>query len=152
GGAVLAFRHDVAAEGGPERADVPPLAPPAVGSVSGRRDGVPAPVQLAARGVVGAGETAEAAVRAADADTPLPVEGERGHGEAVAVLGVGDLGVPHDLAGAAVECDEAGIERGDVDVLAVDADAAVVGAAAEQRAAELGLELPDLLAGARVQG
>src|SRR5690606_6767713 len=120
GGAVLAFLQDVAAEGGPERVRVLPLAPPAVGGIAGRGDGVPAPGQLTGGGVVGADEAAQAVVRAADADEDLPVEGERGHGEAVAILGVGDLGVPDDLAGAAVEGDEAGVERGDVDAVAVD--------------------------------
>src|SRR5690606_12031335 len=152
GRAVLAFRHDVSAKGSPERVDVPPFAPPAVGGLSRRGDGVPAPDQLAGRGVVGADEPTQAVVRAADAHEDLPVEREGGHGEAVAVLGVGDLGVPDDLAGAAVQGDEAGIERGDVDVVTVDADAAVVGATAELRAPDFGLELPDLLARGRVQG
>ena len=115
-------------------------------------DGVEGPEQLAVLGVVGLDEAADAVFAAVGADQDFAVDGGRRHRLAVALLGIGELLLPDDSAGLGVERDQLGVERADIDLVVIDGDAAIVGAAAEGRdRAELGLEVPDLLAGLGVE-
>ena len=112
------------------------------------RDGVEVPDKLAVFGVVGAYEAADAIFAAVCADQDFAVDGGRRHRLAVSLLGIGDLHLPDDIAGLCVESVELRVERRDIDLVVIDGNAAIVGAAAEGRdRTELGLEVPDLLAG-----
>ena len=123
---------------------------PYAGGVLSRR--VEVPHELAGLRIVGAHEAADAVLAAVGADQDLAVDGGRRHRLAVAELGIGDLGLPQQAAGLGVERDQLGIERRHVDLVAVDGDAAVVGAAAIGRdRAHLVLVVPVLLAGLGVE-
>jgi len=110
------------------------------------------PHHLAVRGIIGADKATDAVLTTGDAhDDPVFVDHRRG-GQAVADLGIRHLDVPHLLAGLLVERDEMGVKRTENDGVAIDGDAAIVGAAAEDVLAKLVLEVPEFLAGARVGG
>ena len=88
------------------------------------------PNQLAGLGVIGTHETADAVLATVGADQNLAVNGSRRHGLAVAQRGIGNVGLPRDGAGFGVERDQFGVEGGEIDLIVIDGDAAVVGAAA----------------------
>ena len=97
-------------------------------------------------------EAADAVFAAVGADQDLALDGGRRHRLAIALLGIGDLFRPDPLAGLGVERDQLGVERGDIDLVAVDRDAAIVGAAAIGRdRPHLVLVMPHLLAGLGVE-
>ena len=115
-------------------------------------DGVEVPDELAVFGVVCAHKAANPVLAAIGADQDFAVHGGRRHRLAISLLGIGDLHLPDDVAGFRVESVELRIERRDIDLVVINGDAAIVGAAAECRdGAELGLEVPDLLAGLGVE-
>ena len=78
-------------------------------------DGVERPQQLAALGVEGLDEAADAVLAAVGADQHLAVHHDRSHGFGVALLGIGDLGLPQHLAGLRVERHQLGVERAHVE-------------------------------------
>ncbi len=67
---------------------------------------------------------------AAHADDHLVLDHERGEGDGVGQLRVGDGDVPDGLAVLRIDRDEVGVQRAHVQHVAVNGDAAVVGAAA----------------------
>ena len=88
----------------------------------------------------------DAVLTAGHADDDVVAHDERRVGDAVPEGRVGDFLVPEHFAGLGVERDEVGVEGAHVDVgPAVDRDPAVVGAAAEDRGAELVAVAPELL-------
>ena len=116
------------------------------------RDRVEGPQQLAVGGVVGFDEAADAVFAAIGADQDFSVDDGRRHGLAVAERGLGDLHRPDRLAGLGVERDQLGVERGEIDLVAIDRGAAIVGPAAIDRdRPHVVLVVPDLLAGLRVE-
>ena len=116
------------------------------------RDGVEGPQQLAVVGVVRLDEAADAVFAAVCADQNLAVDGRRRHRLAVAFFRIGDVGGPHRLAGLGVERHQLGVERRQIDLVAIDGDAAVVRAAAIGRdRPHVVLVVPQLLAGLGVE-
>src|SRR5207244_9941485 len=81
------------------------------------RDRVEGPQQLAVLGVVGFDETADAVFAAVGADEDFALHGGRRHGLAVAELAIGDVGLPHLVAGLGVERDELGLDRRQIDLV-----------------------------------
>ena len=113
---------------------------------------VKVPLQIAGRGVEGLHEAANAVFAAVGADQNEALDRGRRHRLGIALLGIGDLLGPLHRAGLGVQRDELRVERGEIDVVAVDRDAAIVGAAAIGRdRTHLVLVFPHLLAGLRVQ-
>ncbi|MPL73713.1 hypothetical protein SDC9_19519 [bioreactor metagenome] len=111
----------------------------------------PGPDQLAGLGVarLHLADDAEFAARVAGDDKPVHDQRRRGVG--VALLVIGDLLVPLDLAGLQIEREDARVERAEIDVVAIDRRAAVDDVAARQDAlGQAGVILPDFLAGLQV--
>ena len=116
------------------------------------RDGVERPQQLAVLGVVRLHESADAVFAAVGADEHFALDDGRSHRLAVAELGIGDIGLPHLVAGLGVERDQLGVEGGEIDLVLGDRDAAIVRPAAIGRdRSERLLVVPQLLAGLRVE-
>src|SRR6185295_4267095 len=103
----------------------------------GGGDRVPAPGLLPGHRVVGGDMAPDAILAAGDADDHLIADYQRGVGDAVPVGRIGHLDVPDALPGHAVEGEQPPIEGPHIDVGAVHADAAVVGAAAVDRSSQL---------------
>src|SRR6476620_6452789 len=101
--------------------------PHANGFLGGR---VEVPDELAGLGVIGADEAADTVFAAVGADQDLAVDGGRRHGLAVAEGRIGNLGLPHDAAGLGTHRVQIGIERGEIDLVVINGDAAVVRSAA----------------------
>ena len=79
------------------------------------------------------------------------VHDERGGGVAVTLFVFGDFLVPDGVAGLEVQCHDPGVERAEIDLVAVDGGAAVDHVAAGQDAlGQARVELPDFLAGGEV--
>src|SRR6185437_368164 len=116
------------------------------------RGGVEGPFEVAGLGVERLDEAADAVFAAVGADEDHAFDGRRRHGLGIALLGIGDLLLPFHRAGFAVERDELGVERRHIDLVVIDGDAAVVGAAAIGRdRTHLVLVFPDFLAGLGVE-
>src|SRR5690606_34817376 len=118
----------VVVAGAPHRgaARLPGVARPGlVARLTGSRDGGGLPQALARGSVEGLHEAADAALPAGDADHHLALDDQGRQGDVVADRGVLDLLLPHDLAGAGVERYHERIEGAEVDVVTVEADAAV---------------------------
>ena len=114
-------------------------------------DRVEGPEQLAVRGIERLDEAAHAVFAAVRADQHLAVDDHGRHRFRVALLGIGDLRLPQELAGLGVERDELRIDRAHEQLAALDRDAAIVVAAADRHdRAELVLVMPELLSGRRV--
>ena len=123
--------------------------PHANGFLGGR---VEVPDELAGLGVIGADEAADTVFAAVGADQDLAVDGGRRHGLAVAERRIGNLGLPHDASGLGIKRDQLGIERGEIDLVVVDGDAAIIRAAAIGRDRAHGvLVVPVFLAGLGVE-
>ena len=105
--------------------------PRAVVGVVGPGNGVGAPLALAALGVVGVEEAADAELAAGDARHHPVLHDERRRRLAVAAPVVGHLGVPDEVAAARVDGHEVGVEGAHVEGVAEDGDAAVVAPAAD---------------------
>ncbi len=105
-------------------------APCLVARLAWPRDGPQAPGPLAARRVVGVEKTANAVLGAGHADDHLVFDRQRGGGQRVPRLVVGDLDIPPHAAGPHVERDEMRIDRRDEDLVTDGGDAAVHIAAA----------------------
>ncbi len=115
-------------------------------------DGIEGPEQLAGLGVERLDEAADPVFAAIGADQDLPIDRGRGHRLAVALLGIGDVGLPDHLAGLGIEGDQLGIEGGEIDHVAIDGDAAVVGPAAiDGDRSERMLVVPEFGAGAGIE-
>src|SRR5262249_11798711 len=111
-------------------------------------DGVEIPDELAGIGVIGAHEAANAVLTAIGAGQDLSVNRGRRHGLAVAERRIGEVGLPHDAPSLGIEREKLRIERGEIDFIAVDRDAAVIWAAAIGRdRTHVMLVVPILLAG-----
>ena len=115
------------------------------------RDGVGAPGALAALGVVGVEEAADAELAARNPGDDAVLDDERRRRLAVARPIVGHLLVPDDVPGPCVEGDQVGVEGAHVERLAQDGHAAVVAPAADaQVVGERVLVAPVGPAGGRV--
>src|SRR5262249_13871362 len=115
-------------------------------------DSVEVPDELAGIGVIGAHEAANAVLTAIGADQDLSVNRGRRHGLAVAERRIGEVGLPHDASSLGIEREKLRIERGEINFIAVDRDAAVIWAAAIGRdRTHVMLVVPILLAGLSVK-
>src|SRR6476646_186455 len=89
---------------------------------------------------------------AVGADEHFAFDDGRSHRLAIAELRIGDIGLPHLVAGLGVERDQLGVERGEIDLVVGDRDAAIVRPAAIGRdRSERLLVVPQLLAALRVE-
>ena len=80
------------------------------------------------------------------------VDRRRRHGLAVAERRIGDVRGPRRLAGLGIERHQFGVERGEIDLVAIHRDAAIVGPAAIDRdRPHLVLVFPQLFAGLGVE-
>ena len=114
-------------------------------------DRVERPQQLAVGGVERLDEAAHAVLAAVGADQHLAVDDRGRHRFRIALLRIGDLRFPQQLAGLGVERDELGVDRAHEQLAALDRDAAVVVAAADgDDRPQLVLVVPELLARRRV--
>jgi hypothetical protein len=119
--------------------------PDAYGAV---RNGIEIPDLLARVGVIGAHESADAVFATIGADQHLVLDHSRSHRLAVAQLGIGNVGSPHHLAVLGIQSDQLGVERGEIDLVVENLDAAIVRPAAEGRdRPHLVIVVPELLAG-----
>ena len=92
-------------------------------------------------------EAADAVFAAVGAEQDQALDGGRRHRFGIALLGIGDVLRPFDFAGLGVERDQLGVERRNIDLVAIDRDAAIVRAAAIGRdRTHLVLVFPHLLA------
>ena len=94
----------------------------------GRR--IEGPQRRSIASVEGLHEAADAIFAAANADDDLSPDGGRGHRLAISGLRVGDRLAPDEPARFRVERDELGVQCADIDLVIVDRDAAIFGAAA----------------------
>ncbi len=101
------------------------ILPGLAAGVAGRRNRVEAPDPLAGCRVIGIDESADARLRAADADDDLVVYRERRQGQGKADIVVGHLDVPANGAGGRVEGDQMRVERADIDGVVKDRNAAI---------------------------
>src|SRR5262249_11800936 len=76
--------------------------------LTGRRDYVVAPDELAGRGIDGGNEIAHAAIAAGSPKDDLVLDGERRRRESQLLLAVIEIGLPCDFAGFLVGRDHAG--------------------------------------------
>ena len=145
-GELLLFRRDVplhVAAGGVV------LRPHAFVPLVGNR--IERPQELAGLGVECLHKTADSVLAAVGADQHLALHHGRSHGLGVALLRIGDLNLPGDLAGLGVERHELGVERTHVEHALVRGYAAVVRAAAEGGdRSHLVLVVPEFAPGHRV--
>ena len=133
-----------------ERIGRAPAAPPA--ALGRARDGIEAPHQRAGRRIVRRDETADAVLRAADADDDLAVRGHRRAVDGVRLLVVGHAHAPHGAACPGVEGHEAAVERPHVDPSTVGRDAAIHRSAAVDGGGQRLREFPELASRSRVEG
>ena len=113
------------------------------------------PDLLAILRIVGVEKSANRVFSSGDAHDDLVLDDERRDGAGVALLVVGQLDVPHGLAGPGVERDEVRVERGHEQAIAVDREAAIHEAAAHLERLlrrQLILIAPELLPGSAVDG
>ena len=131
----------------------------AAGGVLGRPDAdgilrnrVECPEQLAGLGIIGLHEAADAVFAAIGSDQNLVLDHGRRHRLAVSELGIRDVGLPDDVAGLCIQRHELGVERGKIDAVAENLDAAIVGTAAIGRyRPHLVTVVPELRAGLGVK-
>ena len=139
----------VVGAGDPARraAGAPRLAGPGlvVGMV-GAGNGPRAPREVAGRRVVGVDEAADAELAAGDARHDLALDDEGRGGLAVARAVVGDLAVPHQVAGARVDGHEVRVEGAHVEGVAEDGHPAVVPPAADAQVVGQGVVVAPVLA------
>ena len=110
------------------------------------------PEQLAGLRIIGFQKAADAVFAAIGSDQNLVLDDSRRHRLAVAELGIGDVGLPDNLAGLCIQRHQLGVERGYVDEIAENLDAAIVGTAAVSRdQSHLVIIVPELLAGFGVE-
>src|SRR6218665_3595287 len=152
-GVVVAGHPHGAATVLPGVLPLPVLRPGLEAGLTGTRHGVTRPGQLAGLGVECLEEAAHAELAAGRADQHLALDDQRRRGDVGAVLfPVAALGAPQQLAGLGVERADHAVDAADIDLVAVQGDAAV---RAVQRAQALGHfahELPQQLAGLGVVG
>ena len=145
----------VVGAGHPDRgaAALPGVAlPGVVAGLARTGDGVGLPHLLAAVGIVGGDEAADAELAARDPDHDLAVHDQRRHGHVVAFLPVGDrLALPGHLAGLGIERDHHRVLPGQVDLVAVQRDAALGVVQGAEALGQLALVLPDQIAGPGVE-
>ena len=116
------------------------------------RNRIERPEQLAGLRIIGFHEAADAVFAAVGANQYLVLDDGRRHRLAVSGLRICDLGLPGYLAGLRLQGHKLGIERGDVDHIAENLDAAIVGTAAISRdRSHLVIIVPELLAGLGVK-
>ena len=146
----------VVGTGDPGRAAavLPGLAGPrVVAGLARAGDGVGLPHQLAGVGVDRLDPAAHAVFRTRRAEDDLVLQGHRHDGEGLGVGVVAVLLVPHHFAGRVVERHDVRVERGQVDLVLVDGNAAVHHVAAQLRehvAGQFAVVLPRHRAGGRV--
>ncbi len=145
----------VVGPGHPDRgaAALPGLAfPGVVAGLAGAGDGVGLPHRLAALGVERLDEAADAELAARDADHDLAVHDQRRERHVVAFLPVGDRrALPGDLAGRGVERHHDRVLGGEVDLVAVQRDAALGVVQRAEAFGQLALVAPDQVAGLGVE-
>ena len=153
-------------EGVPDRtaaADLPPLSTPRPGGLLQRgrlerpggvtRNGVEAPGELSRLRVVGRHVAAHAQLGSAIAYDDVPPGDARRTRDRVGSFPVDRHDLPDRLAGLAVECHQSTVQRGRVHPALVDRQASIDDVAAglgAVRPGDLGIVLPQLLAGPRV--
>ena len=110
------------------------------------------PEQLARLRIIGFHEAADAVFAAIRSDQNLVVDHRRRHRLAIAELRIRDVGLPGNLAGLCLQSHKLGVKRGNVDEVAENLDAAIVGTAAVRRhQSHLVIVVPELRAGFRVE-
>src|SRR5262249_31609750 len=120
--------------------------PGLVAGLAGARDGVGAPNLLAGIEVGGVDPAADAELAAGAADDGDVADDQRRDGERLGDGGIGDLALPHHLAGRLVEREQAAVERDRDHLVLPQGHAAIVDAAAGHVAGPgavgAGIELP----------
>ena len=118
--------------------------------LAGRGDGVGAPDFLVGVEVGRRDPAADAVLGAGNARDREVLDDERSARDHLALVGIGDLALPGDLAGVLVGGDDAAVQRVRDDLVAPERHAAVVDAAARDGARPvvvgLGVHLPDEIA------
>src|SRR5205085_7958727 len=107
--------------------------------LAGRRNRERLPGRLASAGVQRLDEAADAKLSAGDANHDLPLRDQGRQGHVVALLVVLDLLVPDHLARFRVEGHDVGVERGQVDLVLIEAHPAVRGVQLKQIVGQLAL-------------
>src|SRR5690606_4767048 len=113
-----------------------------------------APDELARRRVVGGDEAAHAELGTAVADDDLAVDHPGRAGDRIRLIDRRGLHVPDRLAGHRVQGGQSAIDHADVYLAVVERDAPIDDVAAGPRPTRpigLGVPVPELLAGARIE-
>ncbi len=116
------------------------------------RNRIERPEQLAGLRIIGLHEAADAVFAAVGANQHLVLDDGRRHRLAVSGFRIRDVALPGYFAGLGLQGHQLGIKRGDVDHVAENLDAAIVGTAAVGRdRSHLVIIVPELHAGLGVE-